>query len=447
MGYRARLARDLEGWISAGWVEASHRQAILDDVAARPARWNPAGALAILGAALLAMSALSFVGANWDAMPRLLRFATIILALWAALLGAGHAFDRNAPVIGHALALVGAALFGAAIMLTAQTFNMTSFRNTAILIWAVAAGGIALVLPSRPVLILATGLGVLWAVMEAVNPYAPGVVWAYLPVWGATTLLARRLGSQVSFNLLAPALFVWIAHAVSVQQSAGRLGELEALDAAILIAAAIGLLAAWGRDRSVAGAGVLAAWGVALALLGAHLLQWPLEDIARTSADRVSNNGPLSASGLHLTIAAASLLVMGLAAWRRVACGTASGKAALAYLAAGLMAAGVPWLVQTAGPDLLIWVRILIGAVFYALCVAMIIQGTRPGQSIVGGLGIAGFVLQTLYVYAETFSGLLDTALFFLIGGAILFLLSLAMLRLRRLQAPVPEPARTEDMS
>ena len=447
MGYRARLARDLEGWIAAGWVESTHRQAILGDIATRPGRWNAAGALAILGAALLAMSALSFVAANWDAMPRLVRFATIIVALWASLLGAGRAFDRQAPVIGHALALLGAALFGAAIMLTAQTFNMTSFRNTAILIWAAAAGGIALVLPSRPVLILATGLGALWAAMEAFNPYLPGVVWAYLPVWGATALLARRLGSRVSFNLLAPALFLWIAHWLWTQETAHRLGELEALDAAILIAAAIGLLAAWGRDRGLAGGGVLAAWGVALALLGAHLLQWPLEDIADQATNNGLDNDSGSGLGLHVTIAAACLSIIAIAAWRRVAGGTASVKAALAYLAVGLMAACIPWLVAAAGPDMLIWVRILIGGVFYALCVAMIVQGTRPGQSIVGGLGIAGFVLQTLYVYAETFSGLLDTALFFLVGGAILFLLSLGMLRLRRMRAPPPPSQPREDAS
>jgi uncharacterized membrane protein len=111
------------------------------------------------------------------------------------------------------------------------------------------------------------------------------------------------------------------------------------------------------------------------------------------------------------------------------------------------MAASLPALVTTAGPDMLIWVRILIGAIFYALCVAMIVQGTRPGQFFVGALGIAGFVLQTLYVYAETFSGLLDTAVFFLVGGLILFLSSLGLLRLRKLRAPAPIEAGPEDAS
>ncbi|WP_417310294.1 DUF2157 domain-containing protein [Devosia sp.] len=440
MGYRARLARDLERWIAAGWVEASHRPAILADVDAQPGRWNAAGALAILGAALLAMSALSFVAANWDAMPRLLRFGTIVLALWAALLGAGRAFDRGAPVIGHALALLGAALFGAAIMLTAQTFNMTSFRNTAVLVWAAAAGTIALVLPSRPVLILATVLGALWAGLEIFNPNVTGIVWSYLPVWGLTAALAHRLGSRVSFNLLSFALFLWIGHLVWTQQATHRLGELQAFMAGILIAAAIGLIAARARDRGIAGGGVLAAWGIAFALLGAYLLQWPLDE-ARFLA-------PGDGSGLFGVIAGSCVVVLALAAWRRVTAGHAGWTTALAYVAAGLVAAAIPGLVNAAGPEMLIWVRILIGAIFYGLCVAMIVQGTRPGQSFVGGLGIAGFVLQTLYVYAETFGGLLDTALFFLMGGAILFGLSLGLLRLRRQQVAAAPPApSTEDAS
>ncbi|WP_417494967.1 DUF2157 domain-containing protein [Maricaulis sp.] len=439
MGYRARLARDLERWIAAGWVDGTHRQAILGDIAAQPGRWNAAGALAILGASLLAMSALSFVAANWDVMPRLLRFATILIALWASLLGAGRAFDRDAPVIGHALALLGAALFGAAIMLTAQTFNMTSFRNTAVLVWAAAAAGIAFVLPSRPVLILATLLGALWAWLETFNPYAPGIIWGYLPLWGVTALLAHRLGSRVSFNLLSLGLFLWIANLLWTEQSAHRFGVLESFMAGILIAAAIGLLAAHARDRHISGGGVLAAWGISFALLGSYLLQWPL-DGARSLADP-------SESGRFGAIAAISVVVIALAAWRRAVTGNVSWSAALAYIVAGLMAAGLPALVNTAGPDMLIWVRILIGAIFYGLCVAMIVQGTRPGQSFVGGLGIAGFVLQTLYVYAETFSGLLDTAVFFLVGGAILFLMGLGLLRLHRQRALVPHETGTEDAS
>jgi len=199
-GYLKRLARDLDRWIADGLVPAQNRQAILDSAAPSPRRGSAAGAAATLGAILLALAALSFVAANWSELPKLARFILILAALWASLGGAAAAFARGAPALGHALALLGAALFGAAIMLTAQTFNMSAFRNTGVLIWAAGALATALVIPSRPVLVLAAGVGALWAGLEAGNPFAPGPVWTYLALWAVT---AGRFASEI-INHAAP---------------------------------------------------------------------------------------------------------------------------------------------------------------------------------------------------------------------------------------------------
>ena len=101
MRYKSRLTGDLDRWIERGWIDRGRRDDILGDVPDPLQRWSAIGALAILGAVLLAMSALTFVAANWDAMPRLARFATILLALWLAMAGAGRALDRGAGALGH----------------------------------------------------------------------------------------------------------------------------------------------------------------------------------------------------------------------------------------------------------------------------------------------------------------------------------------------------------
>ena len=61
MGYRDRLARDLDRWIAAGWVAPGHRDAILGDVGGRGPNWSATGALAILGAVLLALAGLQLL--------------------------------------------------------------------------------------------------------------------------------------------------------------------------------------------------------------------------------------------------------------------------------------------------------------------------------------------------------------------------------------------------
>lgn len=99
MSYKTRLGRDLDHWIGQGWVDATHRDDILADAARRSTSWSTTGALAILGAALLAMSALTFVAANWDAMPRLIRFGLLVSALLVSMLAAGRALDRGAPAL------------------------------------------------------------------------------------------------------------------------------------------------------------------------------------------------------------------------------------------------------------------------------------------------------------------------------------------------------------
>ena len=96
------------------------------------------------------------------------------------------------------------------------------------------------------------------------------------------------------------------------------------------------------------------------------------------------------------------------------------------------MAAGFPFIVLITDPIVFLAVRILIGTAYYALCIALILIGTRANARATGTLGIAGCILHTGYVYWETFSGLLTTSLFFLTGGLVLFGISWGLLRWRK---------------
>ncbi|RKR00003.1 DUF2157 domain-containing protein [Maricaulis maris] len=421
MGYRHRLTRDLDRWIAAGLIETDNRDAILDTVGPRIGGATALGALTVLGAVLLGLSALSFVGANWEAIPRLARFGVLLAALWASLLGSGLAFQRQAPRLGHALAVLGLALFGAAILLTAQTFNMTAFRNTAVLIWAVAGGGLAWQLGSRPVLILATGLGALWAGLEAANPFVDGAIWLYLPVATASAVLATRLRSTASMHLVALALVLLIAHALYLWQAAHPTGHLALQSAATLVFGTVALAAASLRDRKLAGAGVIAGWMTVVTLLAAFLVQIPLGGHA---ADRELVTGAYAMIAAPAMIAIALLIL-----WRRLT-GALRNWDAASLVAVGLAIAALPLIAEAADGSILL--RMGVGALLYAAFTALILIGERHNSLMARVCGVSGFVLQTLYIYAQTFEGLLDTALFFFVGGLILFAASFALWRLRR---------------
>ncbi|MEC9250292.1 MAG: DUF2157 domain-containing protein [Pseudomonadota bacterium] len=432
MSYQSRLRRDLDRWQSQGWLSADGKSAILEDVDRQPGRWTPVGALAILGSILIALSAISFVGANWDAIPKLLVFILLLGVLWISLLGAGRAFDRGAPVLGHALALLGAALFGIAIMLTAQTFNLSAFRNTAVLIWSLAALATAMTVTSRPVMILATVLSAMWVWLEITSAAAPNIMWSYALVWSLMLAAASRLQSPVSVNLLGIALIPWLINALG--RSLDRAGFLDHQMAALTILC-FGLLAAGFallRQREIPTTGVIAAWCATTAVLGGALIQWPLGEYEAFARElgRASDVSGLPNLAIYIVLSAGLVAAITTLGW--VAAPAQRTRAAVGIGIAATTAASFPFIVYVDDPTVFLAVRILIGSAYYIFCVSLILIGTRANARATGTLGITGFILHTGYVYWETFSGLLTTSLFFLTGGLVLFGLSWALVKWRK---------------
>src|SRR5262245_54940999 len=95
--YKDKLKEDLDRWIGAGLVDAGKRDAILATIPdAR--RLDAATALAWLGGALLGIAVISFVAANWDVTPKLVRFA-MLLAAFLGFAGAGAwAAHKERPI-------------------------------------------------------------------------------------------------------------------------------------------------------------------------------------------------------------------------------------------------------------------------------------------------------------------------------------------------------------
>ncbi|MEQ8406071.1 MAG: DUF2157 domain-containing protein [Oceanicaulis sp.] len=417
MSYRKRLTADLDRWIEKGLVPQASREPILADIAPARAGWTASGAVAILGAVLLAFAAISFVAANWEAIPRLARFGLILAFLWASLLGSGAAFARGSPAIGHALAVLGAALFGAAIALTAQTFNISAFRNTGILIWAGGALVTAAIIPSRPALILAAILGAFWAGSEAFNPLTPDHVWSYGPLWLVTAALAWRLKSAVTVHLLGLAGLIWGGYLL-YDASGDSLTDLQRFAVYAVISGALAMGFAALRDRGVFGAGVLAAWFGAAALASAFGLQ-----------DAGSGE---PAPGLYWMLAGGALGALVLLAFLRAASGAIGWGAAVGLAAAGTAAAALPPVYAALPDGAEFAVEIAAGVAVYAAAVALILIGAAPGRRASGVLGVLLFIAQTLYVYGVLFGGLLGTAVFFALGGVLLIALSLLLGRFAR---------------
>lgn len=141
--YKDRIKEDLDRWIEAGLVGPEKREAILATIPdAR--RLDAATALAWLGGVLLGIAIISFVAANWDVTPKLVRFA-VLLAAFLGLAGAGAwAAHKGRPIASNILVMISALVFAASIGLTGQIFDIAGDARAASYAAGVAAFLLAL---------------------------------------------------------------------------------------------------------------------------------------------------------------------------------------------------------------------------------------------------------------------------------------------------------------
>ena len=179
--YRKRLDRDLVRWREAGWITPDAETAIRRDVEKGVRTLGLANALAILAAVLIGFAVMSFVAANWQAMPRILRIGMLVAALWGAYGLSGVLARRGMEGFAHAAVLLGVGIFGGAIMLISQMYHMDGSPADFVLLWAGGALLAGVVLRSNPALALAMILVAVWGTMEALR--LERVFWLFLLPW------------------------------------------------------------------------------------------------------------------------------------------------------------------------------------------------------------------------------------------------------------------------
>jgi uncharacterized membrane protein len=206
-GYRKRIEQDLPRWRESGWVTAEGEKAIAAEVAQSGWQISLAPALAILGAVLFGFAVMSFVAANWQEMPKLLRIVLLLGGLLVSYLAAGALFQRGLDAFAHAAILIGVAIFGASIMLISQMYHMEGHPPDAVLLWAAGALLAGLLLRSKPALALAMLLVGLWAGWE--TSMNEKVFWPFLIGWAAVTAAIVREHWRPGLHLAAVVLALW----------------------------------------------------------------------------------------------------------------------------------------------------------------------------------------------------------------------------------------------
>lgn len=270
-----RLLADLDRWQAAGWVTPAGADAIRGDLASRRSGIGLAGVLATLAAVLVGFAVMSFVAANWQAMPKLVRLAVIFAGLWASFGAAAWLRSRQHPYFADGALLAGVAIYGAGIMLIAQMYHMDGHPPDAVWLWAVGAVAAGLLTRSNPVLAASLVLFCLWSLMETIGwGRLNRIHWAFLPAWAIVAAGFAMTRWKPGLHLVAIALSGWIIELpYLVDNGRGFSGHtLVTLFGAALAGASVGFGVVIDRWRRISS--TLLAYGFAIAYTGAFGLQF-----------------------------------------------------------------------------------------------------------------------------------------------------------------------------
>jgi|WetSurMetagenome_2_1015567.scaffolds.fasta_scaffold02917_3 uncharacterized membrane protein len=292
--FRGALKREVPRWLDSGILPPESARALevryrLGELESEGGRLLAAFIFGI-GGLLLGGGVLAFVAAHWATLGAAFK----VVLIFSGLLGF-HAAGfylwhfRNWPRLGHALVLTGCLVYGAAIGLMAQVFNVHSEWQRGFGGWAVGALAVAWAVGSSWAGLLALGVGLVWF---------NGELFDYGTLWWAFPFLVAGLIVPLAFRCRSKALhfFSMVALVEAFAAIAGKEGESSP---SVLMGWAAGgfLVWTWGeftesRTPCPALAGSARVAGVVALALGAYAwsFHWLWSDWALHSGRAVGNS-------------------------------------------------------------------------------------------------------------------------------------------------------------
>jgi uncharacterized membrane protein len=203
------LTSEAERWAADGLIDARQRDAIVGRYAVdtTASRRRASFVLTGLGVLVASIAVLLVIGYNWDAIARSGKVAIIVGAVVAAFAVSAVAYARGRMTTGELSAFAGTLLYGNAIWLLAQVFQIRSHYPNGALWWMIGALLAAHLVSSRLIGIEAVVLAAVWIVLEVFARET--ITFLYAPFGALTIWLAYRVRSSLLVTLSALVVAGW----------------------------------------------------------------------------------------------------------------------------------------------------------------------------------------------------------------------------------------------
>lgn len=394
---RRTLESAIDDWSSRGLIDDASASRLIEDMGIPKRRLTFNAFVILAGVICLGFAAFSFIAANKIEIPRLLRACLIFSAMWVVWAGAFWVAWRKHPWVFECLVLLACILYGASIMLIAQLYHIQGNTQDAVLMWTAGAFLGAVLTRSGLALVLVFILLAIWHTMVIGFRHFEGINTNYLLCLGLASIATWWTRSRFSAHLAVLSLAYWVLTSLAIK-------EVDPTDLALTAAVAMAVMIA--TLVSVQGPRILhgfEGWLIFYSILLFGMLTLILLIV---SVETTGHNERIAPAWV---IAFAALpIILAAFAWKR--------KIFAAYDAwiAAAMTAGFivvftqilnPWLQSGFGLAVFIWISRF---------------GWRLESLAVRIIGMIGFAVAMLIVYALTVGTLIGTSAFYLGAGVIL---------------------------
>lgn len=391
---RKWIEREGPRWVEKGIV--SHEQ-VEQIKSLYQDKKHAVGLLPILGSLLVGLGILSFIAANWQEIPQLMRLG-LMMAVMAGFYGAGETLlQKGHDKLGLALVSLGLVSFGGGIILIGQMFHLIAYNAGSFILWAAAGALLVWIYRSTYLFLLSLFL------FQIAQWYAVDEFYSFSYV--SFTLMVITLGSYV-WKYRTP-LLMWSLSVSWVIQSIMWVGSQDFKFAWMFIPAMVlYVLGDWVKERgagyALQTAPLLMAFGYAVVLV-----LFP-----------EAYYGSSYAFPEPLYYTTALVLLFGISLAGKLHQNRVSSSFDWILLA--------PFFYLPQGMSVLY----LLALFFFSLYVMW--QGYLEEWRAKINVGTALFLISTMVGYGKLTWDFMDKSLFFVIGGGLLLVLSWFLNRRRK---------------
>ena len=367
--------------------------------------------LVILGYLFIGLAVITLLSANWDDIPRGLRMGGLIaLTLAVNLWGL---YQYKAQQINSAIGwfFLGSLFYGASIMLIAQIYHLGEHFPDGVLWWTIGVLPLAVVLRSAVLLLLATGLGFTWFIVETGLGFYP-VLFPIL-LWFIFNFLRTSKQYYSLFIALIIGVTLWLEYSLAwwLNDGYGFDFDIEhiALSAGIFVFYQ-GLAKYLGQQKNIYWAdygAILAVWVLRFALV--FMLLFSFEEFWEELLYQ-SWQQPFLSLGLAIVLSLSAVFISYQADKNYQSTAIFAGGYLLVL--AMVIFVDVPYLVKI--------LQIIDNLILIATGIWLIIRGLRDNISHYFFLGILTIMLTALLRYFNFIGDYVGASILFIVFAVIL---------------------------